>query len=370
MDLDTYIQEIETIASRVADDYEIGPPIEPYSLDQKMLDSFFQMIEVKKQLITENEKKQTNMIRCRVIDSLDVKSEIKILLTAIYIEVWEKVAEIQFRRSIEKYRKDHPIFRKNILYEYVRHDNELIDYNILKWDKIGCYCEYNGCYFRPSSFLEEEVLHFVNNQDPFDKKYIKLDAYYCSQQRPPMYAKFEVLRPVNPKWINSLHLFKNKLDGGHYILQEPEIIPGTKISAEQRLKFWEYKIRGIRSLEVHAQRNNSGNLSMMLEEIIDNPVCNKYYVAKCIHLDSDNNAGTQFENAVLNHIDLAINIYSAEAFAERKKQSLANGQIVDATLRTHLLRFDGVPFKTLINLSSLFFTSQILTAEWIADQFK
>jgi hypothetical protein len=70
------------------------------------------------------------MIRCRAIDSLDVKSEIKILLTSIYIEVWQKVSEIRFRRAIEEYREDHPIFRKSNLYEYVRH--ELIDYNILK----------------------------------------------------------------------------------------------------------------------------------------------------------------------------------------------------------------------------------------------
>jgi hypothetical protein len=60
---------------------------------------------------------------------------------------------------------------------------------------------------------------------------------------------------------------------------------------------------------------------MMLEEITDNPICNGYYIAKCIHLDSDNNVGTQFENAVLNHIDLAINVYSAEAFAEKKSKA-------------------------------------------------
>lgn len=365
MDLETYIKEIEIIANRVVNDYkcnEIRSPIEPYNLDQNMLNLFLQMVEVKKQLITENERKQTNMIRCRAIESLDADSDKKILLTSIYIEVWEKVQAIRFLQSMERYREDHPIFRNNNLYEHVRSDNELIDFNILNWDKIGCNCEYNGCFYQPNSFLREEVLQFTRSQLPFEKKFIRLDAYYCSEKRPPMYFEHEALRPVNPKWIDNLHLFKGESTGGHYILQEPEVVPGTKMSEAERLKFWEYKFRGIRSLEVHAKRNNSGNLSMMLEEINDYPVCNGCYVAKCIHLDSDNNIGTQFENANLNHIDLAINVYSPEAFTERKSQSLADGRVVDATLRTHLLRFDGVPFKTLINLSILFFASQVLTA--------
>lgn len=222
----------------------------------------------------------------------------------------------------------------------------------------------------PSSFLKEEVLQFTREYLPFAKKFIRLDAYYCLEERPPIYVKEEALRPVNPNWIDRLHLFKGQSTGGHYILQEPEIIPGTKISEEQRLKWWEYKVRGIRSLEIHAQRNNSGNLGMMLEEISEYSGCKGYHIAKCIHLDSDNSVGTHFENVTLNHIDLAINVYSDEAFTARKRQSLADGQVVDASIRTHLLRFEGVPFKTLINLSTLFFDSQVLTAEWLDNQFR
>lgn len=72
---------------------------------------------------------------------------------------------------------------------------------------------------------------------------------------------------------------------------------------------------------------------------------------------------------ILNHIDIALNIYNAKAYEERKGQSLSDGRVVDATFRTHLLRLENVPFKTLIYLENLFFESQYLTKEWLTEQF-
>lgn len=43
MNLDMYIHRVETIANRVVNDYkynEIRTPVEPYCLDEKMLDNF------------------------------------------------------------------------------------------------------------------------------------------------------------------------------------------------------------------------------------------------------------------------------------------------------------------------------------------
>jgi len=106
MDIDQYVQEIDNIATQVAIDYdsnEFRTPIEPYYLNENMLSSILKMTDVKRQLITEDEQSQTNMIRCGVIDSLDVDLETKTLLTSIYIEIWEKVREIRFLQSIERY---------------------------------------------------------------------------------------------------------------------------------------------------------------------------------------------------------------------------------------------------------------------------
>lgn len=57
---------------------------------------------------------------------------------------------------------------------------------------------------------------------------------------------------------------------------------------------------------------------------------NKYFVSKCIHLDTDVEVGVKIDNAILNHIDLAINVYDSESYLKRKNQSLSEGRVVDA----------------------------------------
>lgn len=89
-------------------------------------------------------------------------------------------------------------------------------------------------------------------------------------------------------------------------------------------------------------RSNSGNLHMMLEELNADLKVDKYYVAKCIHLDIDQ-AGTPFKDSLLNHIDIALNVYDKKSFEKRMNQSLIDGKVVDTNMRTHLLRFEKVP---------------------------
>ena len=40
--------------------------------------------------------------------------------------------------------------------------------------------------------------------------------------------------------------------------------------------------------------------------------------------------GVKIDNAILNHIDLAINVYDSESYLKRKNQSLSEGRVVDA----------------------------------------
>lgn len=197
------------------------------------------------------------------------------------------------------------------------------------------------------------------------KRFIRIHPYYIHDKLPPIFLYEEALRPVNPNWINSLNLYKGQSTGGHYILQPSE----TGDFEMDRLRFWDYEVKKVRSLEIYAQRSNSGNLSMMIEEIKNNQEYSSYYIAKCIHLDTNNEVGTNINDTTLNHIDLAINIYDNSAYKQRINQSLSNGRVVDATYRIHLLRLEDVPFKLLINLSYLFFDNETLTEEWITEQF-
>jgi len=71
----------------------------------------------------------------------------------------------------------------------------------------------------------------------------------------------------------------------------------------------EYKIKGIRRLDVISKRKNDGNLSMMIEELSDKESDSGITIGRCVHLDKDNLIGTPFNFSTVNHLDLAINVY-------------------------------------------------------------
>ena len=109
---------------------------------------------------------------------------------------------------------------------------------------------------------------------------------------------------------------------------------------------------------------------MMIEELTDIDQNGLMY-GRCIHLDSDAPVGTDFDNVILNHLDLAINIYEGNDAKQRLNDNLAGGNVTtDASFRTHLLRIEKIPFKALFDFVTIFFKSEILTNEWIDDQFR
>lgn len=367
MDIDVYLRNIEIISDRYCNMYDIKviDLAEPYPVDQHIIDTLMNMVEVKKQIITTDEIKRSNIANNRTINSLNIDTETKLMITAIYNEICSKTDEKRFFRSMEKYQCEQPIFKDNDLHSHVRSCGELINYSALQWHKMRSVCQYVDKYYRVHGYIKDEILDFIHSKCAGYTKYIRLDPYFCSDTMPLISLREEAVRPVDPSWIKNLTLFRRQKTGGHYILQNP-----TEIQNEMdRLKWWEYSILGIRSLEISAQRNNSGNLSMMIEEITEKQQYDAYYVAKCIHLDSENEVGTNINDAILNHIDIALNIYNANAYKERRGQRLSDGRVVDATFRTHLLRLESVPFKTLVYLTSLFFESQTLTREWLTEQF-
>lgn len=338
---------------------------DPLENDISFLDEIIKYIDIKRETITEQEIKRADIYSIFTMEKLDIDNETKLLLTSIYLDVINEIGEKEFIIYLNKYNRNQPIFEKNDLFRYVRYCKELIDYDAFVWMKESNICNYNTKYFKADGFLRDELLEFISVICKDYRKFIRIHPYYYYDKAPPIALFEEALRPVDPNWIKTLNLFKGKSTGGHYILQ-PSETGDFKIDS---LRFWDYKVRKIRSLEIHAQRNNSGNLSMMIEEIKDNPIYSKYYIAKCIHLDTDNEVGTNIDDTILNHIDLAINVYNKSAYKIRSKESLSDGRVVDATHRTHLVRLENVPFRTLINLSYLFFDNETLTKEWINEQF-
>jgi len=170
------------------------------------------------------------------------------------------------------------------------------------------------------------------------------------------------LIPANPNWWKNLRIWKGNKEGASYILEDCS--PKDNLT-----QYWDFHIKRVRRLDVIAKRSNGGNLSMMIEEITDIDDYGLMY-GRMIHLDTDSPIGTDFDNAVLNHLDLAINIYEKDDARKRGKCNLADGvKTTGASYRTHLLRVENIPFKALLSYAMLFFKSEILTKEWIEDQF-
>ncbi|MEL7635069.1 hypothetical protein [Sporomusa sphaeroides] len=183
--------------------------------------------------------------------------------------------------------------------------------------------------------------------------------------KPPVFViKEQLIIPLKHKCIENLTLYNGETTGSHYVLHKDEPCPTTYLKQKSNEEYG----KGIRSLEVSAGRNNDGNLHMMIEEInIDFEYGTKYIATKCIHLDTDDKIGTPYTKSILNHIDLAINVYNEEAYQIRKNQKLKNGKVEDATFRTHLIRLEKVPFTILFDLASLFFGSIVLVKNWLDD---
>lgn len=102
-----------------------------------------------------------------------------------------------------------------------------------------------------------------------------------------------------------------RFPGIRNILQKPD--PSQK----NRDYLWDYMVHKIRKLEVTVNRGNSGNLSMMLEELPAIDEDKGFMMSRCIHLDTDEPYGTPFAEATLNHLDLAINVYFSDRMKER-----------------------------------------------------
>lgn len=366
MDIDDYLKYIDQLSDKFIFKLDAYNFDEPLKVDEKLVSEFMDFLDIKRQTITDSEEKTANFMRVKSILSMDLNNETKLILIAIYFDLISVIREKQFIMSFDSYNKEQPIFSNNDLFNYVRHCRELINYDALKWSKFGGICSYDDKFLVAGNYIKEEILEFVRDNCKGYKKYIRIHPYLSYDKFPPIYFKEAAQRPVDPNWIKKLELYKGQKTGGHYFLY-----PVEEINNEMgRLMYLEYSILGIRSLEIYAQRNNSGNLSMMIEEMREYKEHNKYFVSKCIHLDTDGDVGVKIDDAILNHIDLAINVYDSESYLKRKNQSLSEGRVVDATFRVHLLRLEDAPFKILINLAYLFFDSEVLTREWIFDQFQ
>lgn len=200
-----------------------------------------------------------------------------------------------------------------------------------------------------------------------NKKRIRVAPDGLYDSKPPQMVVECQIFPAHWQWWKTLKVYKGTSTGSSYILM------GNDPHAHG--DFHDYNVLKVRGLQEIVKRYNSGNLRMTLEELslFEHPTdsSKKYVIGRMIHLDTDAQVGTPFENAALNHIDLAYNLYIDHEADKRLSQELRDGDTVqNATHRTHVLRIEKIPFESIFKLAHSFFKSRTLTDEWIEKEFQ
>lgn len=273
------------------------------------------------------------------------------------------------KKQCELYSEDQLLFKTNpSLFHYVR-DQELIDYSAIQRINDSEIICFNNKYGYIDGYVPLPTLSWMSNNRPYSPIYIRVNPHVVYSAQPPQRIYESQLVPPNPKWWHELSIYNRNHEGCSFFLDK-------SVDPEENMnEYWEYHCNKIRRLDVIAKRDGNGNLSMMIEELTEEKnivsPTEKYIVSRMIHLDTDATMGTSFLDAKLNHLDLAINVYTEINAENRLLENLANGEkVTDASFRTHLLRIENINFSDLFDFAYSFFKSKILVDEWIKTQFR
>lgn len=275
---------------------------------------------------------------------------------------------INLQRKCELYSEDQPLFKANpSLFQHVR-GRELVDYSVFQRINDSEIIHFNNQYGYIDGYVPLTVLGWMSNNRPQSPIYIRVNPHVVYSTQPPQKLFESQLIPPNPKWWHELSIYNRSHEGCSFFLDK-SVNPKDSYDED-----WEYHCQNIRRLDVIAKRDGDGNLSMMIEELVEHKnivsPTERYIVGHMIHLDTDAIIGTSFHESKLNHLDLAINIYTGSNAESRLLTNLANGEkVTDASFRTHLLRVENINFSDIFAFAYSFFKSKTLVDEWKEAQF-
>lgn len=276
---------------------------------------------------------------------------------------------ISLQKKCELYSKNQPLFKTNpALFQHIR-NQELVDYSVLQRINDSEIICFNNLYGYIDGCVPLTILSWMLENRPQSPIYIRVNPHLVYTTKPLQKLFESQLVPPNPKWWRELSIYNRSHEGCSFFLDK-NVNP-----KENYNEYWEYHCQKIRRLDVIAKRDGNGNLSMMIEELTEQKnivsPTERYIVSRMIHLDTDAVIGTSFLDSKLNHLDLAINIYTGNNAKNRLLENLANGgKVTDASFRTHLLRVENINFSDLFTFVYSFLESKTLVDEWKEAQFK
>lgn len=291
--------------------------------------------------------------------------DLKIIAAGLIADLNYRQRICYLRNSLEKYSINQPLFNSNNeLLTRTISENELVPSTLFQRDYMTNVVRFtNGKYAYIDESLEPQFLQ--NLEERGLTYYVRINPNYVSEQ-PYILHKRETWRAPSPKWKNAISIKPTCKDGfSYYIPDEIDMTTDPYMYIDRHF-------RHICRLEGFYKRKNDGYFEMMVEELKkeEHPFLEEeyYIVGRMIHLDSIEDGAKGF-NAKLQHIDLAINLYTGNDAICREKTRLENcGEKVKVKPRSHILRLNNAQLSDIIMFST-FFESKYLQDEWINGMF-
>lgn len=302
----------------------------------------------------------------------DLSNERKISVCYLDNLIMSKVMIINLKDSCQNMSLDDELFTTHpeAIETIRKKSNGGYDLELVDMSKYRQYCEteiveFKGSYLYVDYGINPKILPWLQSTVPDSKLFIRIQSKKVFDTPPPILSLEECLVPANPNWIKKLEIYNRGFTGASYY------IPDT-IDTSEMDKYYDFHVKGIEKLEVVFKRNGSGNLSGMIEELNHREINHEYLVGFCVHFDTDAAFGCDYNNAVLNHLDLALNYYiGKDAIENRRSCSLASGEkVTDASTRRHLIRLEQIPFKMIFPITHEFFEGKVLFKEWLLQLLK
>ena len=176
----------------------------------------------------------------------DLKGAQRITAFVIAVEISACRSFQDLQRRFEPYDKRQLLFQKHAeLWSHVRGDL-ISDARIFSVREDGVLT-IGGGTARLEPFLKTDLFAWTLATFLDAAIAVRLDPYFAPEHLP----------------LPRLELRKGTKDGAQYALEAPEN-PRDNLEA-----FWDYKVRHVRRLEVHAVRRQDAYLSMMIEKLVD-----------------------------------------------------------------------------------------------------
>jgi len=365
MNIEQYFSNVETMAMK-----SLESAISPQDLimspgDQSALIN--DSIECRASLLTPQEENELSGYLIIGYFSERTRHQ-RLAAFAFCFDVQRTADLLSIRSQCEQYSKEQKLFvgapglfdRIRTRQSNGRPDLELIELSAVKSiSGTELYKVSNG-FAKLSPYLSPGIVKWAQDNHPLSPKFIRLDPHEHYQVQPDLLLCEATLVPANPRWLANIDLPIGKKEFSAYSLLDRPI-------ADAPAEFWEFHVRKLRKLEVHAKRKKHDYLSMMIEELTAPDEAQGFMCARCIHLDTSDPVGTPLHKVKIDHLDLALNVYCGTDRAKRFEKTLQKGKAQDATFRTHLFRIENMPFPALFTFCEMFLNSRLLLSEWLNE---